>query len=287
LERQLSIPKNAVYSRRNMTTDLNQNQASSLEPRTPIIILVEPQLVENIGMTARAMMNCGLAQLRLVDPRDPWPLHEVMEERMMAASSGADEILRNAKVFATLPEAVADLHYVYATTSRSHDMVNRILTPKSAAPDMAERIEAGQKAGVLFGRERTGLVNDQIVLANAKITIPLNPEFASLNLAQAVLLISYEWYQAKDRTPERRLHTGSSRPALREEYLNFFNRLESELDKSGFFVAPDMRPIMTRSLQNMLQRAEMTEQEIRTWHGVLSALVGIPQGRRKANDARN
>jgi tRNA/rRNA methyltransferase len=248
---------------------------------TPVIILVEPQLVENIGMTARAMMNCGLTRLRLVDPRDPWPLHEVMEERMRAASSGADVILKQAEVFATPEEAVADLHYVYATTSRSHDMVNRILTPRAAAPDMAERIAAGQKVGVLFGRERTGLVNDQIVLANAKITIPLNPEFASLNLAQAVLLIGYEWYQAKDRTPDRRLHTGASRPATREEYLNFFKRLEDELDKSGFFVADDMRPTMTRSLQNMLQRAEMTEQEIRTWHGVVSALLGIPKQRKK------
>jgi tRNA/rRNA methyltransferase len=253
----------------------------------PVIILVEPQLVENIGMTARAMMNCGLPELRLVDPRDPWPLHEVLEERMRAASSGADEILVNAKVFTTLADAVADLNYVYATTSRTHDMVNRILTPKAAAPDMAERIAAGQKVGVLFGRERTGLVNDQIVLANTKITIPLNPEFMSLNLAQSVLLIGYEWYQSQDHTPERQMHMGSSRPATREEYLNFYKRLEDELDKEGFFVSEEMRPTMTRSLQNMLQRAEMTEQEIRTWHGVVSALLGIPKQRQKdkaAND---
>lgn len=248
---------------------------------TPVIILVEPQLVENIGMTARAMMNCGLMQLRLVDPRDPWPLHEVMEERMMAASSGADEILKTAKVFNTLPEAIADLNYVYATTSRTHDMVNHIFTARAAAPDMATRIADGQKVGVLFGRERTGLINDQVVLANAKITIPLNPEFMSLNLAQAVLLIGYEWYQANDKTPDKQLHMGKSRPATREEYLNFFNRLESELDKTGFFVAEDMRPIMTRSLQNMLQRAEMTEQEIRTWHGVVSSLLGIPKMKSK------
>jgi tRNA/rRNA methyltransferase len=180
-----------------------------------------------------------------------------------------------------LPEAIADLHYVYATTARSHDMINRILTPKAAAPDMGERIAEGQKVGVLFGRERTGLVNDQIALANAKITIPLNPAFSSLNLAQAVLLIGYEWYQSQDQTPERQLHMGASRPANREEYLNFFRRLEEELEKAGFFVAEDMRPTMTRSLHNMLQRAEMTEQEIRTWHGVLSALVGIPKLRNK------
>lgn len=241
---------------------------------TPVILLVEPQLVENIGMTARAMANCGLNELRIIDPRDTWPLHDPLQERMVAASSGADAILHQAKIYATLKEALADLNYVYATTARTHDMVTRILTAKSAAPDMAERIGAGQKIGVMFGRERTGLVNDQIALANAKITIPLNPEFTSLNLAQAVLLIGYEWYQAKDSTPASQLHTGNSRPATREEYLNFFGRLESELDARGFFVAPDMRPTMTRSLQNMLMRAEMTEQEIRTWHGVISALIG-------------
>jgi tRNA/rRNA methyltransferase len=242
----------------------------------PVIILVEPQLVENIGMTARAMMNCGLSQLRLVDPRDPWPMHEMMEERMYAASSGADSILKNAKIFATAEEAIADLNYIYATTSRGHDMMNRIMTPRSATPDMVARIREGQNVGVMFGRERTGLVNDHIVLASAKITIPLNPEFASLNLAQAVLLIGYEWYQAHDKTPDNRIHMGKSRPANREEYLNFYHRLEAELDARGFFVAKDMRDGMARGLQNTLQRAEMTEQEIRTWHGVISALIKEP-----------
>ncbi len=249
---------------------------------SPAIILVEPQLVENIGMTARAMMNCGLAELRIVDPRDPWPLHDELQERMLAASSGADEVLTNAKMFPTVETAIADLNYVYATTGRTHDMVNRIMTPRAAIPDMVQRMGDGQKIGVMFGRERTGLVNDHIVLANAKITIPLNPAFASLNLAQAVLLIGYEWYQAHDQTPPNRLHNANSRPATREEYLNFYHRLETELEGSGFFVAADMRPTMTRSLQNMLQRAEMTEQEIRTWHGVISALVGIPK-RKKAS----
>jgi tRNA/rRNA methyltransferase len=252
-------------------------------PHAPVIILVEPQLVENIGMTARAMMNCGLTELRLVDPRDQWPLHEIMEERMMGAASGADEILKAAKIFNTVEEAIADLNYVYATTARTHDMVNRIFTPRAAIPDMIDRMQGDQKVGVMFGRERTGLVNDHIVLANAKITIPLNPVFTSLNLAQAVLLIGYEWYQAHDKTPGNRIHTGNSRPANREEYLNFFRRLESALDENGFFVAADMRPMMVRSLQNVLQRAEMTEQEIRTWHGVISALINGPK--RSTSDA--
>ena len=246
--------------------------------KSPAIILVEPQLVENIGMTARAMMNCGLTDLRIVSPRDPWPLAETHKQRMAAASSGADAVLDNAKVFETLEAAIADLCYIYATTSRTHDMVNRIMTPRAAIPDMVERMASGQQVGVMFGRERTGLVNDQIVLANAKITIPLNPEFSSLNLAQCVLLIGYEWYQAHDKTPDNHIHMGAStRPANREEYLNFFKRLEGELETAGFFVAEDMRPTMLRSLQNMLQRAEMTEQEIRTWHGVIAALVTGPK----------
>jgi tRNA/rRNA methyltransferase len=165
------------------------------------------------------------------------------------------------------------LHYIYATTARPHGTVNRIFTPRAAIPDMIERMKGDQKVAVMFGRERTGLINDHVALASAIITIPLNPEFMSLNLAQAVLLIGYEWYQARDATPERQLRVGASRPATREEYLNFFQRLESELESHGFFVSDDMRPGMARSLQSMLQRAEMTEQEIRTWHGVLSALI--------------
>mgnify|MGYP003387143846 CR=1 FL=1 len=247
---------------------------------SPTMILVEPQLVENIGMTARAMMNCGLSELRIVDPRDPWPLHDELEQRMLAASSGADEVLKSAKIFATVEDAIKDLNYIYATTSRTHDMSNKIFTLRGAMPDMTQRIRGGQKIGVMFGRERTGLVNDYIVLANAKITIPLNPEFASLNLAQSVLLVGYEWYQAKDKTPDVQLNVGNSRPANREEYLNFYHRLESELDACGFFVTDDMRPTMTRNLQSMLQRAEMTEQEIRTWHGVIKALATGPKRKR-------
>jgi tRNA/rRNA methyltransferase len=247
----------------------------------PVVILVRPQLVENIGMAARAMANCTLTEMRLVAPRDPWPLDEVHRRRMEAASSGAGDILDRAQVFATLPEAIADLNHVYATTARSHDMVSHILTAKAAAPDMIARANEGQKIGVLFGPERTGLENSDIVLANAKVTVPLNPAFSSLNLAQAVLVIGYEYYQALDATPPEQLHVGNSRPATRDEYLNFYRRLETELDAAGFFVADDMRPTMTRSLQNMLQRAEMTEQEIRTWHGVLSALVTGPKRRKE------
>jgi tRNA/rRNA methyltransferase len=220
------------------------------------------------------MMNCALDELRIVDPRDPWPLEETHRQRMLAASSGADAVLNNAKVFPTLEAAIADLNYVYATTARSHHMVTRIFTARTAIPDMAARIKEGQKVGVLFGRERTGLVNEHLALANAKITIPLN-------LAQAVLLIGYEWYQSRDETPGTRVHLGGSRPASREEYINFYKRLEDELEACGFFVTDEMRPSMTKSLQAMLQRAEMTDQEIRTWHGVLKALAQGPKRTKK------
>jgi len=250
----------------------------------PIIILVHPQLVENIGMTARAMANCALGELRIVAPRDPWPLGEVHRQRMMAASSGADDILENAKLFDSVQDAIADLNHVYATTSRPNDMTNRILTAKAAAPDMVERVRADEKIGVLFGPERTGLVNDYIAMAGTKITIPLNPDFMSLNLAQCVLLIGYEWYQANDSTPPSQIHVGKSRPATREEYQNFFNRLEHYLDTAGFFVADDMRPTMTRNLHAALQRADMTEQEIRSWHGVIKALVTGSQRKDKPHE---
>jgi tRNA/rRNA methyltransferase len=247
---------------------------------SPIIILVHPQLVENIGMSARAMMNCGLTEMRIVNPRDPWPLGDIHQQRMTNAASGADDVLGAAKIFDTVEAAIADLNYVYATTARPHDMVNRIFTARAATPDMAMRIGQGQRVGVMFGPERTGLTGDHVALASARITVPLNPAFSSLNLAQAVLLIGYEWRQAQDQTPPDQLRIGSSRPATREEYLNFFRRFESVLEESGFFVAEDMRPSMVRSLQSMLQRAEMTEQEVRTWHGVITALADGPRRRR-------
>ena len=182
---------------------------------------------------------------------------------------------------------MADLNFVYATAARNHGMTMRIMTPRSSIPDMDERIKAGQKVGVMFGRERTGLISDHVALCGAKITIPLNPEFMSLNLAQAVLLIGYEWYQAHDSSPQARLEMGDGRPANREEYANFFARLEGELENHGFFVAREMRPGMVRSLQSMLQRAEMTEQEIRTWHGVISALIKEPGPKRPKRPRTN
>src|SRR6266498_1519243 len=167
----------------------------------PAIILVEPQLGENIGTAARAMLNCGLDDLRLVAPRDGWP-----SERAVAAASGADLVLDKAQLYPDVPAAIADLVHVYASTARDRYMVKRELTPRRAAEEMRGFIAAGEPCGVLLGPERTGLVNDHIALADAVVTVPLNPAFASLNLAQAVLLIGYEWFTARTEPRPEIMH---------------------------------------------------------------------------------
>jgi tRNA/rRNA methyltransferase len=239
----------------------------------PAIILVEPQLGENIGTCARAMLNCGLIDLRLVRPRDGWP-----NASARASASGADEVLEKARLFDTTAEAVADLAHVFATTARNRGMIKRIMTPREAAVEMRAQWAAGLTTGVMFGPERTGLVNDDLALADTSLTVPLNPAFSSLNLAQAVLLIGYEWFQAADETPGRYLQ-GATRAATKAELVNFFNHLEEELDKCGFFSTPEKRPSMIRSIRNSFQRMDMTEQEVRTFHGIVAGLTG----RKKAN----
>src|SRR5215208_952581 len=178
----------------------------------PAIILVEPQLGENIGTAARAMMNCGLDDLRLVRPRDGWP-----NDRAVAAASGADRVLAKARLFPSVEAAIGDLAHVYASTARDRYMVKRELTPRRAAQEMHGFLAAGEPCGVMFGPERTGLVNDDIALADTVITVPLNPAFSSLNLAQAVMIIGYEWYTARTEPRPERLHTGHSRPADKAE----------------------------------------------------------------------
>src|SRR3954467_13804927 len=214
----------------------------------PAIILVEPQLGENIGTAARAMLNCGLDDLRLVRPRDGWP-----SDRAVAAASGADRGLDKARLYPHGPAALAHLKHVYAATARDRYMVKRELTPRRAAEEMRGFLGGGEPCGVLFGPERTGLVNDDIALAETVITVPLNPAFSSLNLAQAVLIIGYEWYTARTEPKPEILHTGHSRPAHKEELLRFFEHFEEALSESGFLRHPDKRPSMTRNLRNLFQ----------------------------------
>ena len=235
----------------------------------PAIILVEPQLGENIGTAARAMANCGLDDLRLVRPRDGWP-----SAKAVAAASGADRVLDNARLFPSVEAAIGDLAHVYASTARDRYMVKREVTPRRAALEMRGFLGHGEPCGVLFGPERTGLVNAHIALADTVLTVPLNPAFSSLNLAQAVLIVGYEWFTAQAEPPPETLHTGHSRPADKAELIRFFDHFEEALFASGFLRQPDKRPSMTRNLRNLFQRAQCTEQELRTLHGVITAFIG-------------
>ncbi len=245
----------------------------------PVIVLVAPQLGENIGTAVRAMYNCGLTELRLVRPRDGWP-----NPKAVATASGADIVLAGARLFDSVAEAVADLRHVYATTARDRFMVKRVLTPREGAAEMRRFMAAGEGCGILFGPERTGLVNDDVALADTVLSVPLNPAFSSLNLAQAVLLVAYEWFAAGDATPPEQLPTGHSTPATKEELLRFFGHFEEELDRSGFLRSKDKRPGMIRNLRNLFQRANPTAQELRTLHGVITAFVG-PRRREDASPA--
>jgi tRNA/rRNA methyltransferase len=233
----------------------------------PVIVMVRPQLGENIGMAARAMLNCGLSTLRLVSPRDGWP-----SDRAQRAASGADVVLEKAEVFETVGEAVADLEHVVATTARNRELVQRIVTARQAASDMRGWIAKGRKVGILFGPERTGLENEDMVHADTALSIPLNPQFSSLNVAQAVLLVAYEWATAGDETPPERMADHATRPATKEELQTLFAHLERALDESGFLRHKAMRPAMVLNLRALLQRAAMTEQEARTFHGVIKFL---------------
>jgi tRNA/rRNA methyltransferase len=235
----------------------------------PAIILVEPQLGENIGTAARAMMNCGLDDLRLVRPRDGWP-----SGKAIAAASGADAVLAKARLYPTVRSAISELVHVYAATARDRGIVRREVTPRHAAQEMRARLAAGEACGVLFGPERTGLLNDDVALADTVLTVPLNPGFASLNLAQAVLIAGYEWFTSGAAAPPDTLRRGGSRPATKEELLNFFDHLEEELERNGFLRNRESRPSMVRNLRSLFQRAQCTEQELRTLHGVVTAFAG-------------
>lgn len=242
----------------------------------PCVILVRPQLGENIGAAARAMLNFGLTELRLVAPRDGWP-----NEKARAAASRADAVLDAAKFYDSAAAAVADLHLVLATTARKRDVAKTVLTPRAAAEAMREATAAGRKVGLLFGPERTGLENDEFGLAHLAVRIPANPSFSSLNLAQAVLLLGYEWFQAAHGAPPAAPPTDRSPPATMAELLNFYERLEAELDASGFLWPEDKRPSMVQNIRAMFQRAGLTEQEVRTLHGMVKALANLRERRRR------
>ncbi len=233
----------------------------------PAVILVRPQLGQNIGTAARAMANFGLTDLRLVAPREGWP-----NDWAIKAASGADWVLEEARLFDTVAEAAADLHYLVATTARLRDMIKPVVTAEAAAREMRGKTAQGLRCGILFGPERSGLENDDVALAQAVLRIPVDARFTSINLAQAVLLIGYEWFKAADATPAERLDPGDTCPASNAELVGLFEHLERELDVAGFLFPPEKRPAMVRNLRNIFQRAGLMEQEVRALRGVVTSL---------------
>lgn len=232
----------------------------------PVIILVRPQLSENMGMVARAMMNCGLTTLRLVCPRESH-----LSDKAVSASSGASSILEQAGVFDTLDDALADIQFVLATTARSREMVKLIYTPDFAQKELSKRIQAAQKCAVLFGPERTGLENDDLVMADGLIHIPLNPKHTSLNLSQAVLLIGYEWYKGLV-AQKCHLETNGSQVADKAELNHFLLHLEQSLTSNGYFQFPDKEERMKRNLRDIFTRSSLTTSEIKTLYRVVEFL---------------
>jgi tRNA/rRNA methyltransferase len=243
---------------------------ADLQPlgNSPVVVLVRPQLADNVGACARAMANGGLFHMRLVAPRDGWP-----QEKAWRMASGADRILDAATVHDTVADAVADLHHVFATCPRPRHIVKPVLTARGAAVELREICNRGLCTGLLFGPERAGLDNDDMAQADALVRFPLNPAFMSLNLAQAVMVMAYEWWTADDGTPPRTLMTNESKVATKGLLENFLTHLVDQLDACGFLRNQPKRPGMVRNLQHLFQRGEVTEQELRTLHGVVTELA--------------
>ena len=234
---------------------------------TPVVILVRPQLADNIGACARAMANGGLFHMRLVAPRDGWP-----QEKAWRTASGADRLLDAATVHPTVADAVADLHHVFATCPRPRHIVKPALTARGAAAELREITSRDLRTGILFGPERAGLDNDDMAQADALIRYPLDPAFMSLNLAQAVMVMAYEWWTADEATPARTLMTNETAVATKGELDNFLTHLIAELDESGFLRNLPKRPGMVRNIRHLFQRGEVTTQELRTLHGIVTEL---------------
>lgn len=234
---------------------------------TPAIILVEPQLGENIGAAARAMANFGLWDLRLVNPRDGWP-----NERAVASASKADHVIERVQVFDTLAEAVADLTQVLATTARNRELYKPVIGPEVAVQRLAGHIGSGEKAGILFGRERWGLTNEEVAIADAIVTLPVEPAFASLNIAQAVLVLAYEWRRVALSDLPLPIVEDLGEPATRDQLVGFVEQLGEALDRVGFFKSPPKRPGMMNNMHSMFAKANFNAQELRTMRGIVAAL---------------
>ena len=240
---------------------------------SPVVILVRPQLADNIGACARAMANGGLFHLRLVAPRDGWP-----QDKAWRNASGAQRLLDEATVHPDVAEAVADLHHVLATCPRPRHIIKPVLTARGGAAELRAICGRDLRAGILFGPERAGLDNDDMAHADALVRYPLNPDFMSLNLAQAVMIMAYEWWLADDQTLALVLMTNETHVGTKTQLENFLAHLTAELDACGFLSNLAKRPGMVRNIRHFFQRGEVTEQELRTLHGVVTELA---RGRRQ------
>ena len=233
-------------------------------------VLVRPQMGENIGAAARAMWNFGLDRMRIVDPRDGWP-----NPAAVAMASGAGRLLEDALIYPGTAEAVADAQVIYATTARPREMTKRVLTPEQAMAEARGHVAAGARVAVLFGPERAGLANEDVILADTIISVPVNPAFGSLNLAQCALLLAYEWRRQGGEIPPEVPDRAAARDVTR-----LLGHLEGELDGAGFFFPEHKRDSMVANLENLFRRMPLTDQDVRTLWGVVRALAEGPKRRR-------
>lgn len=245
----------------------DHNKAEDWAGPKPTFVLVEPQMGENIGAAARAMWNFGLDRMRLVKPRDGWP-----NQKAVAMASGAGRVLDNLGLHEDTGSALSDMNYVFATTARNRDLTKPVMSPQRAMEHARELIAGGQNVAILFGPERAGLQNEDIVRANALISVPVNPAFASLNLAQCVLLTAYEWRRQTENVPAEVMEMAGTRTAQNIEIQKLLERLESSLDKVDFFWPDAKAESMRLNLRNLFSRMPLTDADVRTLHGVVRAL---------------
>lgn len=236
--------------------------------KQPSIILVKPQMGENIGSAARAMLNFGLENMRVVAARDGWP-----SQSAVATASGAGRVLDQARHFSSFHDAVGDCHFVFATTARGRDLTKPVYDPKKAMKIAFEKISDGQNVGIIFGPERAGLENTEVVRSNALITVPVNPNFSSINLAQTVLLLSYEWFLAVDIYEENLSNNRKTSVAPILEIEKLSEQYENELEKIGFFFPEEKATSMKSTLRNIWSRLPLTVSDVRAFHGILRHLL--------------
>ncbi len=248
-------------------------RTADAEGPQPVFVLVAPQMGENIGAAARAMWNFGLNRLRLVAPRDGWP-----NPRAEATASGAAPVLDNVRVTQTTAEACADLGLIFATTARERALSKRVLTPEAAMAEARAAVAAGERVGFLFGPERSGLETADVVRASAVVSVPVNPAFGSLNLAQCALLLAYEWRRSGIPTDAAVMHLPGGRLASSGEIDVLLAQLVARLDTAGFFFPVEKRGHMLANLDNLFRRTGLTDADVRTLHGVIRALA---EGRRR------